>query len=78
MKVGSDGVFVAAPIWRSFMDAALGNYPVEKFKDYKKADFNKDKNVLLSEDDLKKLDEEKKAAEEEAKKKKHKHKKKKH
>lgn len=32
MKAGSDGVVVAAPIWHNFMDRALKDSPVEKFK----------------------------------------------
>ena len=34
MKQGADGVFVAAPIWRSFMDQALSNYNIEQFPKY--------------------------------------------
>jgi 1A family penicillin-binding protein len=37
MAPGSDGVFVAAPIWRSFMDKALENYPSENFTAYESA-----------------------------------------
>lgn len=36
MKPGADGSFVAAPIWRAFMDQALKNMPVEKFPKYEK------------------------------------------
>ncbi len=31
MRAGSDGVVVAAPIWRAFMDRALKGTPIEKF-----------------------------------------------
>ncbi len=34
MKPGADGIFVAAPIWRSFMDQVLSNYAVEQFPTY--------------------------------------------
>jgi 1A family penicillin-binding protein len=37
MKSGSDGVFVAAPIWRNFMDQVLGRYPNEAFIGYDRA-----------------------------------------
>ena len=66
MRAGSDGVFVAAPIWRSFMNAVLSRYPNEGFTDYQRA--SRDEKVALSAEDLKKLDEQKKQ-EEEAKKK---------
>lgn len=36
MKPGADGIYVAAPIWRAFMDQALKNMPVEKFPKYEK------------------------------------------
>jgi 1A family penicillin-binding protein len=50
MKVGADGIVVAAPIWRSFMNFALGNSPVEQFPKYEKEDagkpvLNGDENV---------------------------------
>ncbi len=35
MAQGADGVFVAAPIWRDFMDKALANMTVERFPDAK-------------------------------------------
>jgi membrane peptidoglycan carboxypeptidase len=39
MKIGSDGIVTAGPIWRAFMDQALQNYPIEQFPQYdKKAD----------------------------------------
>lgn len=34
MKEGSDGIYVAAPMWRKFMDYALINKQNEKFLDY--------------------------------------------
>jgi membrane carboxypeptidase/penicillin-binding protein PbpC len=34
MFAGSDGVFVAAPIWRNFMDRNLWRYPAESFVNY--------------------------------------------
>jgi len=34
MVEGADGVNVAAPIWRTFMDKALTNYPMEDFPKY--------------------------------------------
>lgn len=43
MTPGADGSIVAAPIWRSFMDKALINTPVENFPEYKPEDtINKD------------------------------------
>jgi 1A family penicillin-binding protein len=34
MKDGSDGVFVAAPIWRAYMDKIISNYNKESFTPY--------------------------------------------
>jgi penicillin-binding protein 1C len=34
MVTGSDGVNVAAPIWREFLDTVLTNYPTEEFPKY--------------------------------------------
>lgn len=34
MRAGADGVNVAAPIWRNFLDKVLGNYAVEQFPKY--------------------------------------------
>ncbi len=34
MVTGADGVNVAAPIWRSFLDKTLTNYPIENFPKY--------------------------------------------
>ncbi|MFZ2975424.1 MAG: PBP1A family penicillin-binding protein [Candidatus Moraniibacteriota bacterium] len=36
MKYGSDGIFVAAPIWRNFLDKELSNFPKENFGSYEK------------------------------------------
>ncbi|MFA6160413.1 MAG: PBP1A family penicillin-binding protein [Parcubacteria group bacterium] len=36
MKYGSDGIFVAAPIWRNFLDKELPNLPKEDFGSYEK------------------------------------------
>jgi 1A family penicillin-binding protein len=41
MKVGADGVNVAAPIWRKFLDQALGNYAIEQFPKYEKEETGK-------------------------------------
>jgi len=42
MAQGADGIFVAAPIWRSFMDEALKNYNKEDFPKYEQEDTGKD------------------------------------
>lgn len=34
MKLGSDGIYVAAPIWRSYMDLMLERFPETGFADY--------------------------------------------
>lgn len=34
MKPGSDGIFVAAPLWRDFMDYALRRFPSQEFPAY--------------------------------------------
>lgn len=34
MKPGSDGIYVAAPLWREFMDILLERYPTTGFTDY--------------------------------------------
>jgi hypothetical protein len=34
MVAGADGVVVAAPIWRAFLDKALSNYSMEEFPKY--------------------------------------------
>ncbi|HBI33938.1 MAG TPA: penicillin-binding protein [Candidatus Moranbacteria bacterium] len=41
MKAGADGIYVAAPIWRSFMNFALGNSAAEQFPKYEKEDAGK-------------------------------------
>lgn len=41
MKTGADGIVVAAPIWRAFMNEALKNTPVEQFPKYEKEDTGK-------------------------------------
>lgn len=41
MKAGADGIVVAAPIWRNFMDKVLVNYPIEQFPKYEKEDAGK-------------------------------------
>ena len=51
MKTGADGIVVAAPIWRSFMNQVLANYAVEKFPKYEKEDAGKP--VLNGEEDKK-------------------------
>lgn len=42
MAQGADGVYVAAPIFRAFMDKVLGNYPIESFPKYEKEETGKD------------------------------------
>lgn len=42
MAQGADGIFVAAPIWRNFMDKVLGNYNIEQFPKYEKEEMGKD------------------------------------
>jgi len=42
MAQGADGIYVAAPIWRNFMNEALKNYAIEKFPEYKQKDTGKD------------------------------------
>ncbi|KKQ02037.1 MAG: hypothetical protein US10_C0006G0035, partial [Candidatus Moranbacteria bacterium GW2011_GWD2_36_198] len=51
MKVGADGIYVAAPIWRSFMNFALGNSAAEQFPKYEKEDAGKP--ILNGEQDIK-------------------------
>lgn len=41
MTKGADGVNVAAPIWRSFLDQALKNSNIEQFPEYKKEETGK-------------------------------------
>ncbi len=75
MHAGSDGVFVAAPIWRSFMDAVLSRYPNESFTPY--ANTVHDEKMALSQDQIDKLAQDQKDAEKEQKKEEKKNKKKK-
>ncbi|HRY82541.1 MAG TPA: PBP1A family penicillin-binding protein [Candidatus Moranbacteria bacterium] len=42
MAKGADGSYVAAPIWREFMDKALANYNIEEFPKYEKEETGKD------------------------------------
>ncbi|MDD5463810.1 MAG: PBP1A family penicillin-binding protein [Candidatus Moranbacteria bacterium] len=51
MKAGADGIYVAAPIWRSFMNFALGNSAAEQFPKYEKEDAGKP--ILNGEQDIK-------------------------
>lgn len=41
MRAGADGVNVAAPIWRSFLDKVLSNYAIEQFPKYKEEETGK-------------------------------------
>ena len=41
MARGADGVYVAAPIWRKFLDQVLANYNFEKFPKYEKEETGK-------------------------------------
>lgn len=41
MKAGADGIVIAAPIWRKFMDFALKNSSVEEFPKYEKEETGK-------------------------------------
>lgn len=62
MAPGADGIFVAAPIWRSFMDQALNHYPSGSFISYESGMENK--AVALEPGDKEKMNrwkEEKKA-----------------
>lgn len=58
MVGGSDGVFVAAPIWRAFMDSLPAQYFSQGFPDYLHA--KSDDKVALSGDQVKKLNQQKK------------------
>ncbi len=42
MAKGADGSYVAAPIWRAFMDQVLKNYAAESFPKYEKEETGKD------------------------------------
>jgi len=50
MAQGADGSYVAAPIWRAFMDGALKNYNIEQFPKYEEEKTGKD--ILDGEIDL--------------------------
>ncbi|MFA6047897.1 MAG: PBP1A family penicillin-binding protein [Parcubacteria group bacterium] len=52
MISGSDGVFVAAPIWRSFMDKVLNRYPDTAFIDYQ---HQKQEKTMISDEELDKI-----------------------
>lgn len=47
MKAGADGIFVAAPIWRQFMNIALIHFPETGFTAYEKTALP-EKNILSS------------------------------
>jgi len=53
MAQGADGSYVAAPIWRSFMDQVLANYNIEKFPEYEEEE-DIEKPVLRGELDTQK------------------------
>lgn len=46
MRQGADGVFVAAPIWRDFMDRMLVKYPAEPFPVYTMKEGGGDKLIV--------------------------------
>lgn len=53
MKAGADGIVVAAPIWRSFMNQVLTNYAIEQFPKYDKDELKDiSKSVLIGKQDL--------------------------
>ena len=41
MREGADGVFVAAPIWRSYMDYLVTRFPPASFTEYQKVESEK-------------------------------------
>lgn len=41
MRYGADGIYVAAPVWRKFMNGELANLPIEEFGEYEKVNSNK-------------------------------------
>lgn len=51
MGKGADGSYVAAPIWRSFLDQVLGNYGIEEFPKYNKDEATKniEKDIIKGE-----------------------------
>ncbi|MDQ1283838.1 MAG: penicillin-binding protein [Patescibacteria group bacterium] len=52
MAEGADGSYVAAPIWRSFMETAIKNYAIENFPEYKE-DKDIEKNILKGDFEVK-------------------------
>jgi 1A family penicillin-binding protein len=56
MSDGADGVFVAAPIWRAFMDENLSRYPSQNFLDYDHAAGDKLTKKYQLADEAKKTD----------------------
>ena len=58
MAPGSDGVFVAAPIWRNFMDKVLDRYPNTAFSDYQHQ--NQEKQKMIGEEETNKNKKDKK------------------
>lgn len=56
MKVGADGIVVAAPIWRNFMNQVIGNYAKEEFPKYEKDKEEEEitKPILLGKQDVQK------------------------
>jgi membrane peptidoglycan carboxypeptidase len=50
MAPGADGILVAAPIWRKFMDEVLKNYTIEDFPKYEE-EKDVEKNVLKGKSD---------------------------
>jgi len=52
MAEGADGSYVAAPIWRSFMEQAVKNYAIEEFPKYKE-DKSIEKSILKGDFEVK-------------------------
>jgi membrane peptidoglycan carboxypeptidase len=48
MQSGADGIFVAAPIWREFMNTALARFPKTGFTAYTKSILPPKTNLLLT------------------------------
>lgn len=48
MQGGADGVFVAAPIWREFMNTALSHFPITGFTAYTKSNALSQTNTFLT------------------------------
>lgn len=53
MKAGSDGVFVAAPIWNEFMTKVMAGQPIEKFVAYDT--YKPDTNKQIAEENTNKM-----------------------